>query len=70
MTSQRRDTRIDQFFDQLLAHLRESPTPAPASPTFAHPQPGTLPDISPNSGLMMAMRQRRRMHHSAWRSRA
>jgi hypothetical protein len=27
MTSQRRDTRIDQFFDQLLAQLRESPTP-------------------------------------------
>ena len=27
MTSQRRDPRIDQFCDQLLAQLRESPTP-------------------------------------------
>ena len=46
-------------------------TPDPASLSSPHPtQPAALPDTSPNLVLMMAMRQRRRMHHSAWRSRA
>jgi len=74
MAPQRRDTRIDQFCDQLLAQLRESPTPRTTSdPTplpSARPQPVALPDTSPNLALMLAMQQRRRMHHSAWRSRS
>ena len=46
-------------------------TPDPASLSSPHPtQPAALPDTSPDLVLMMAMRRRRRMHHSAWRSRS
>src|SRR5215831_7480501 len=69
MAPQRRDTRIDHFFDQLFAQLRESPTPLttsdPMSLSSAHPPPEALPDTSPNLALMRAIRQRRRMHHSS-----
>ena len=44
--------------------------PDPASLSSPRPaQPAALPDTSPNLALMMALRRRRRMHHSAWRFR-
>jgi hypothetical protein len=43
---------------------------APGRAPLAAAQPApALPDTSPNLALMLAMRRRRRIHHSAWRSR-
>ena len=59
-----------QGVDTMSPHADHT-TPDPASLASPHPAPPTaLPDTSPNLVLMMAMRQRRRIHHSAWRSRS